>query len=71
LPACILLWLRQRRRRHVQLQPNNGELSTATGDFSDENWLRRGGFGNIYLGNMKGDNGGDGKQVIVKFSSET
>jgi nitrate reductase NapE component len=98
----ILLWLRQRRRRHVQLQPNNGaasdgdssdqendeadfergvvgprryhyrELATATGDFSDENRLGRGGFGSVYRGNMKGDDGGDGKQVAVKkFSSET
>jgi hypothetical protein len=98
----ILLWLRQRRRRHVQLQPNNGgasdgdssdqehdeadfergvagprryhyrQLATATGDFSDENRLGRGGFGSVYCGNMKGDDGGDGKQVAVKkFSSET
>ncbi|TVU09225.1 hypothetical protein EJB05_42675, partial [Eragrostis curvula] len=52
------------RRYHYRV------LAAATGDFSDENRLGKGGFGSVYKGNLQGV-GGD-KQVAVKLlSSET
>ncbi|TVU09227.1 hypothetical protein EJB05_42677, partial [Eragrostis curvula] len=46
------------------------ELATATGDFSDENKLGRGGFGSVYKGSLQGDGGGERQVAVKKFSSD-
>ncbi|GJM99030.1 hypothetical protein PR202_ga16090 [Eleusine coracana subsp. coracana] len=49
-----------------------GELAVATGDFSNENKLGRGGFGSVYQGNIVQILDGSTKHVAVKkFASET
>ncbi|KAK3133131.1 hypothetical protein QOZ80_6AG0532750 [Eleusine coracana subsp. coracana] len=47
------------------------ELAVATGDFSDENKLGRGGFGSVYQGNIVQMDGSTKQVAVKKFSSET